>query len=198
MNRIPKLYLDFDWDGCIVNTIKAITDLYNEDFQYYKKFNYINWIDVNTWDFAECSCASPEYINTYFNQQRFFDRLEYMDWAKEILDELKDNYDITIVSSGYSPNLRAKEIWIRKNLPYCDFIGVNLKEYKDKSHVDMSSDVIFIDDSANNLITSNAKLKICFGDKYPWNKDWTGIRCANWNDIYVLLKDITFYRKEVK
>ena len=121
-----------------------------------------------------------------------------MDWAKEILDELKDNYDITIVSSGYSPNLRAKEIWIRKNLPYCDFIGVNLKEYKDKSHVDMSSDVIFIDDSANNLITSNAKLKICFGDKYPWNKDWTGIRCANWNDVHNFLKCYLQKGSEIK
>ena len=124
-----KIYVDFD--GTIVNTVADIVSLYNEDFQYYKKFIPVKWWDVNTWDFTECNCATPEYINTYFNQQRFFDRLTYMDWAKEVLDELKETYDITIVSSGYSPNLKAKEIWISKNLPYCKFIGVNLKEYKE-------------------------------------------------------------------
>lgn len=187
-DNIKKLYIDFD--GTIVNTIKAIVDLYNEDFQYYKKFKHINWWEINTWDFAECNCTTPEYINTYFNQQRFFNKIEYMDWAKKILDELNDDYNITIVSSGYSPNLIAKALWINSNLPYCKFIGVNLKEYKDKSHIDMS-DGIFIDDSSHNLITSNAKINICFGDKYEWNKDWTGIRCANWHDIKSFLEGVS-------
>lgn len=180
-----KIYLDFD--GCIVNTIAAIVSLYNEDFKYYKKFEPIKWWEVNTWDFSECNCATPEYINTYFNQQRFFERLTYMDWAKETLDELKDNYDITIVSSGYSPNLKAKEIWISENIPYCKFIGVNYKEYQDKSHIDMS-DGIFLDDSSKNLVTSNALINICFGEEYTWNEDWTGFRCSNWNDVKRFLK----------
>ena len=169
-------------DGCIVNTIKCICSLYNEDFQYYKNFIPINWWEVNTWDFAECNCATPEYINTYFNQQRFFDRIEYMDWAEKILDILNKYFEITIVSSGYLPNLIAKEKWVKEHLPYCSFIGVNLKEYKDKSHIDMS-DSIFIDDSASNLKTSNAAIKICFGDEYPWNNKWKGIRCANWHEV---------------
>ena len=180
MNNINKITLDFD--GCVVNTIATICSLYNEDFQYYKKFVPVNWWEINTWDFKECACSTPEYINTYFNQPRFFKRLEYMDWAEKILDKLKDEYEITIVSSGYSPNLKAKEIWINEHLPFCKFIGVNLKQYKDKSHVDMR-DSIFIDDSVHNLITSNADVKICFGDVYPWNEDWNGIRCANWHEV---------------
>jgi 5'(3')-deoxyribonucleotidase len=180
-----KLYVDFD--GTIVNTIAAIVTLYNEDFKYYKKFLPIKWWEVNTWDFEECNCASKEYINTYFNQPRFFAELTYMDWAKEVLDELKEDYDIIIVSAGYSPNLAAKELWIKENLPYCSFIGVNLKEYSDKSHLDMS-DGIFIDDSARNLSTSNALVNICFGEDYEWNKDWEGFRCRNWNDIKKFLK----------
>ena len=56
------------------------------------------------------------------------------------------------------------------------------QEYKDKSHIDMS-DGIFIDDSVNNLETSNAAIKICFGDEYPWNEKWKGIRCANWHEV---------------
>ena len=182
MEKFEKSKIFLDYDGCIVNTIKCICSLYNEDFQYYKNFIHINWWEVNTWDFAECNCATPEYINTYFNQQRFFDKVEYMDWAEKILDILKEDFEITIVSSGYSPNLIAKEKWIKEHLPYCNFIGVNLKEYKDKSHIDMS-DGIFIDDSANNLETSNAAIKICFGDEYPWNEKWKGIRCANWHEV---------------
>ena len=182
MEKLEKSKIFLDYDGCIVNTIKCICSLYNEDFQYYKNFIPINWWEVNTWDFAECNCATPEYINTYFNQQRFFDRIEYMDWAEKILDILKEDFEITIVSSGYSPNLIAKEKWINEHLPYCNFIGVNLKEYEDKSHIDMS-DGIFIDDSASNLETSNAAIKICFGDEYPWNEKWKGIRCANWHEV---------------
>ena len=182
MEKLDKSKIFLDYDGCIVNTIKCICSLYNEDFQYYKNFVPINWWEVNTWDFAECNCATPEYINTYFNQQRFFDRIEYMDWAEKILDILNEYFEITIVSSGYSPNLIAKEKWINEHLSYCNFIGVNLKEYKDKSHIDMF-DGIFIDDSASNLETSNATIKICFGDEYPWNKKWDGIRCANWHEV---------------
>ena len=89
----------------------------------------------------------------------------------------------TIVTSGYSPNLKAKEIWVNENLPYCQFIGVNLKEYSDKSHIDMGKNSIFIDDSSHNLTTSSAEYKVCFGDIYDWNKDWDGKRCYNWSDV---------------
>lgn len=186
--KIDNIFCDFD--GVISNTIKCIVELYNEDFRYYKDFKPIHWTDINTWDFTECNCASKEYINTYFNQQRFFDRLKYMDWAKEVLDELNEYYNITIVTSGYSPNLKAKEIWVNENLPYCQFIGVNLKEYSDKSHIDMGKNSIFIDDSSHNLTTSSAEYKVCFGDIYDWNKNWDGKRCYNWFDIKRYINDI--------
>lgn len=179
-----KLYLDFD--GVICNTIKTIVKLYSEDFKYYKKFEPIDWSEVETWDFTELEAAKPEYIDTYFNQQRFFDNVEWMPWAKDIIEKLSEIYDIKVCSAGYYPNLVGKVNWLEKNMPYAEFIGVNFKNYSDKSHVDMS-DGIFIDDSAKNLITSNAETKICFGDVYEWNKDWDGIRCANWHDVWELI-----------
>lgn len=42
---------------------------------------------------------------------------------------------------------------------------------------------LFLDDSARNLVTSNAKENICFGEKHSWNKDWTGKRLQNWAEI---------------
>lgn len=180
-----KLFLDYD--GVIVNTIKCICDLYNEDFQYYKNFRHIDWSEIETWNFDELNCTNREYINIYFNQPRFFQRIEYMPWASQIIEKLKDICDITIVSAGYSPNLKVKEEWIKEHLPFCKFIGVNLKEYKDKSHINMNEGV-FIDDSVNNLETSNAAIKICFGDEYVWNKEWDGLRCANWCDVWNMFK----------
>ena len=105
-----------------------------------------------------------------------------MYYAKETIEKLAQEYDIKIVSMGYKPNLRLKEEWIKKNLPGIDFIGVNLKKHKDKSHIDMSNGVL-IDDNANMLTTSNAKCKICFGETYKWNEEWTGIRTINWVDV---------------
>ena len=83
-------------------------------------------------------------------------------------------------------NLKQKEQWIDQYLFYPEFIGVNMKKYKDKSHIDMS-DGILIDDSVYMLETSNAQEKYCFGDIYSWNKDWTGKRLMNWTDIAHLL-----------
>lgn len=179
-NDIKTLYVDFD--GTLVATIDAIVDLYNEDFQYYKKFHYVNWWTVDTWGFEECDCAPPGYIDLYFNQPRFFERLHFMPWAERAINELSEYYTIKIVSHGYSPNLKQKEKWIEKKFPDIEFIGVNLKEHSDKSHIDMS-DGLFIDDSARNLVTSNAKETICFGRTYSWNKDWTGKRLQNWAEI---------------
>lgn len=177
---IKTLYVDFD--GTLVATIDAILELYNEDFKYYKDFHYVNWWTVNTWGFEECNCAPPGYVDLYFNQPRFFEKLHFMPWAEKVINELSKYYRIKIVSHGYSPNLSLKEIWIKDRLSNVEFIGVNLKEYSDKSHIDMS-DGLFIDDNSNNLITSNAKDKICFGEIYSWNKNWKGKRMHNWAEI---------------
>lgn len=134
---IKTLYIDFD--GTLVNTIKSIVDLYNEDFKYYKNFNYIRWWDIDTWGFEECNCAPPGYIDLYFNQPRFFEKLKFMQWAQWAVKKLSQYYTIKIVSHGYSPNLKQKESYSKEWFPFAEFIGVNLKEYSDKAHIDMES-----------------------------------------------------------
>lgn len=176
-----NIYIDFD--GTIVNTIKKIVELYNDDFVFYENFKPINWVYVDSWEFNELEAATPKYIDEYFNQPRFFTDLEMFPYCGEILMELANKHKITIVSMGNTPNLKLKKLWIKQYLPFCDFIGVNFKEYSDKAHIDMS-DGIFIDDVASNLTTSNAAIKMCFGDEYSWNKDWAGLRCANWCDVW--------------
>lgn len=175
-----KLYIDFD--NTIVDSTAAIVSLYCEDFQYYKDFRLIFPYEINSYDFKECNCATKEQINHYFRTPRFFRKLKFMTFAKEVIDELKQYYEVVIVTMGNPENYIGKQLWVSKNLSGTKMICVDMKEHNDKSHIDMS-DGIFIDDMSKNLITSNAKEKILFGDKYSWNEDWEGTRLYNWVDI---------------
>lgn len=184
-----NIYVDFD--GTIVDTVGAIVSLYNKDFHYYSKYKHVKPEDINSWDFAECNCASKEYINTYFNQDRFFKELLFMPDAYNALRKLKLlGHRIIVVSMGYSPNLRLKKKWISYHLDdvASEFIPVNFKEYPDKSHIDMS-DGIFIDDSYMNLATSNAKTCVLYGERKSWNERWQGIHYTDWWDIYRLIRE---------
>lgn len=185
---INKIYCDAD--GVLLNSIAAICSMYNDDFKYYDNFTPVKWWEVDTWAFKECNCANRNQIVSYFQQPRFFRTVTYMDWAKEVLDELKNEYEIVIVSLGKVPNLRAKEEFFKENLPYCTFIGVNSEIYPDKSHIDMSDGILFLDDVSANLRTSNAIIRACFGDEYSWNEDWNGLRLKNWNDVRKFIKEL--------
>ena len=184
---IEKIVIDID--GTLWNLIRCITDLYNDDFQYYSKFQSIDWQDVKTWDFQELELATPEYINIYFNQPRFFKTVQLMPYAQEVIDRLSERYEIIFCSLCYSPNGRGKEAYIKKYFPYAKFINVSMKEYKDKSHIDMHR-AVFLDDDVKNLNTCNADIKICYGDIYPWNEEWDGDRCYNWLDFEQLIIDL--------
>lgn len=183
LNRTEKQRLILDFDGVIANSMKAICDTYNEDFRYYKDFKPVDWCNVQTWTFDELKLATKKYISHLWNQPRFFERLEFMDNAEETLDILKNEYDIEIVSMAFTPNGRGKKIWIQERMPYVKHIEiVNMREYIDKSHIDMSN-AVFVDDTSRNLLSSNAKKKILFGDVYDWNIDWTETRCYNWYEM---------------
>lgn len=83
---------------------------------------------------------------------------------------------------GSHDNLYLKQCFLKYHYPYADFIGVNINEMPDKSHIDMRNSV-FIDDSKKNLEASNAELKVLFGDDYSWNEGYEGLRCYNWYDV---------------
>lgn len=188
-----KRRIFIDLDGVVIDTISTIVGIYNEDHAQYKNFRMVVPSDIKTWDFDELELESREYIDSYFNQPRFFksEHLKWMMGAKWIINKLYDNLNCKIIfcSSGSYPNLQLKRQWIYRQFHYADFIPVEMPTYEDKSHVDMSGEgTVFIDDCSKNLITSNAETKICFGEIYSWNEDWNGIRCRDWTEIYKLFK----------
>lgn len=184
---MKTLYIDFDC--VIVNTIKRIVDLYNDDHAYYKDFIPVDWSLIDTWKFEELHLEPYAVIDKYFSQPRFFRDLEWMDNAEEVLQRLSEKYEIKVVSIGTRENLVGKQLWLLKNMPYAKFLPVRIDEENDKSSIDMS-DGVLIDDSITNLINSNATAVICFGDIYSWNRNWDGERCANWYDVEEYLRDL--------
>ena len=181
-----KLILDFD--GVIVNTIEAIARMYNYHYEGEEGFVPARWWEVNSWNFTdECPLMDEPTLCGFFDSKELFEYLEFMNWADEFIWKLADFYDISVCSTGTPENLQMKKTWIKKYIPCVkEFVGVNLNDYSDKAHVDMSG-CIFVDDNESNLFTSNASEKICFGDLYTWNENWTGRRVFNWADLYVYL-----------
>ena len=182
-----NIYVDFDLT--IVNTIKAIVEMYNEDYKYYKGFREVDPNEIKTLNFEELELADKKTIDHYFNRERFFNKLEFMTGAHVVLKELAKKHKVYVVTLGYSPNLMGKAEWLKKNMPFVELIGCNLKECNDKAHIDMSNGV-FIDDTSNNLETSNAKHKILYGKTQDWNKSWNGLKMNSWLDIFNYINTI--------
>lgn len=187
MINISKQILYIDFDLTIVNSIKQIVSLYDKDFHLYENYKKVHWTEIETYDFQELELINKNIVLDYFDDHRFFENLEFMDNAEDILLKLNSQYQIYVCSLGRQMNLHYKRRWLDKHLRYTEFIGVNYNNDNKKS-IDMS-DGIIIDDMANNLLTSNAKDKICFGDIYDWNKDWNSKRCFNWNEVIKYLKE---------
>jgi 5'(3')-deoxyribonucleotidase len=185
LNNKKKLIIDVD--GTITQSVGAIVTLYDIDYKNTKGYKKVHWTEINSWDFKELTLASKEQIDKYFDDSRFFEVLEFMENAKEIIEELSNTYYIVACTMGTQANLKLKQEWLAKNLPCVnEFIGVDINEFKDKSHIDMSGS-IFVDDCSCNIETSNAECKILYGDIYDWNKDYKGKRYWNWTEIYKYL-----------
>ena len=177
-----KIYCDLD--GVVFNTIECICKMYNDEFKNHPAFEKIQWWEINTWDFEECKLTTKKHINMYFNKKKFFENVKMMNNTKIVIDNLyKQGFKIIFVSMGAKQNLDLKKKWIKKNFPYAKFIGCDLRKYKDKSHINMKKSII-IDDSSQNLFSSNAEYKILFGEFYTWNIDWEGRRCRFWEDVW--------------
>lgn len=186
-----KKKLMFDFDNTIINATKKIVELYDKDFCKYKNYRKLHWTNINTYGFEELTLINRDIILNYFDDHRFFINLEYNENAKEILDELKDEYNITICSLGRKRNLFFKSEWIGKNLPYANFIGIELDK-EDKSSVDMSDYLVMLDDNIDMLHSSNIKHKVIYGDILSWNKDniYNYPRCFNWYEFRDFLKTL--------
>lgn len=184
-----KIFLDFDCT--IADSVKAFCNVYNLFYNEKKGFIHADHSKVNRYDLKD-QCHLIDHQEIIFSNEEFFKHLEFMPYAEETLERLGSKYELIICSLGTLDNISFKSKWIKIHMPYIKNVilisgAVEKSGIKmDKSSVNMKGS-IFIDDHAENLLTSNADLKICFGKEYEWNKNWTGQRCFNWKEVENLL-----------
>lgn len=181
-----KLFIDVD--GVITNTIKRFCDIYNKKYAAHPNFKPADWTKVETWNFTdECPLLKTvDEVEEIFDSYEMYKNPEFLEGCVDALFKLSNTCDITIVTMGSALNLGNKYESLKSTIPFVDFIGVDSFKHTDKRKVDMTGG-IFIDDVSKNLRTSNAHTKICFGEIKPWNEDWVGKRCFDWEQVMTLL-----------
>ena len=102
-----KLFVDFD--NTIVDSTKAICDMYNNHFKDKEGFILANPTKCMEWDFLDvCTLANKETLEEYFNAKEFFENLNIFYFARRTIKTLSDYCDIYIVSIGDFKNLSYK------------------------------------------------------------------------------------------
>ncbi|EKE27372.1 MAG: hypothetical protein ACD_3C00218G0003, partial [uncultured bacterium (gcode 4)] len=184
------LYIDFD--STIVNSDKAICEIYNDRYKDYEGFKLATWMEHKNWAY-ECTCplihiheAEPvEVIKDYFGSEAFFEKLEFYDNAKEVITKLKEQYNVIICTSAFPQNASKKVLWIEEHLPEVDEIIILINKKANgtgKGRVPMmEEEAIFIDDHPHNLYSTKASQKYLFKFKETeYNQDWDGPKVSNW------------------
>ena len=198
--RVPMkrdLYIDFD--STIVNSDKAFSRIYNEDYKDIENFVPADWRKHENWAFKTiCPLIhvheeNPgQVIQDYFGSKAFFDYLEFYDDAKEIIEKLTKKYKVIICTSAFPMNASKKVLWIEEHLPEVDEIIVLINKagsgYGKSRVAMMEEDAIFIDDHPKNLHSTKASQKYLFKFKETdFNGDWDGPVVSNWKEIESLL-----------
>jgi len=177
---MKKIFMDFD--GTLVNSRKSYCDTYAQLYANCENYEHPNWRETQEWN-LELTC--PLAKEDLFCHDLFFWGLEFMNGAKSKIESLSTQFDIIICSIGYYDNISKKSQWIKHKLPVIKksiFINHG-NNHLDKSIINMQNSIM-VDDVSKNLHSSNADIKICFGDEFVWNRDWEGIRCYNWSELY--------------
>lgn len=163
-----------DLDSTIINTSKTLLNIYNQETNSNIKYN-----PNHKWDFDG---LFPKSYNKrafeLFTEEKFYDFVEPIYEAVEVINSLAIENDILIVTKHHPLRIPNTQKWINSN-----FKNVKI-EYV--SSFDKSSFYgnVFIDDRIDclNSVKENFKCLICFGS-YDWNREWTGLRFDNWNKI---------------
>jgi len=182
-----KIYLDMD--NSLTASTKSFCESYNFLYKYHKDFTPANWELVDTWNMHDqCKLLKSESdVLEIFETPIFFKLLKLINEnTYEIARELNEKYHIIIVSIGTPINLSLKALYLQETLPFIkDYVLLYNKGIKmNKEIVKMDyPESIFIDDHADNLISSNAINKYVFGKDYPWSKTNDYERLWNWTDV---------------
>lgn len=168
-----KYYLDFD--GCITHSLEAMVNLLN------KKYNMnVQPQEITSWNFADKFPIKQRELEDLFADMEFYDILEFIEGAVAFIKAHK--HESIIITKGDLLNGLYKRCKLdMSDLEYVPMIILPLNV--SKSVINMS-DGIFVDDNADNLRESNARVKILFMEYVDdvdreWQRGWNGFRVSD-------------------
>jgi len=152
-----RIILDFD--NTIVNSAETIIRLYQKKVFKYEPIHR----EKIKWDFSPYipKMHLPWALNM-FQEQEFYDNLDFMDNAKEVLERLSKKHELVICTKKHPDGVSMNDQWIRNNLPFIDSVVYLRQDSFDKSLVGGNS--IILDDKIECLIEGNRKFRLLFGD----------------------------------
>lgn len=186
------MHLLIDLDNTIVDTSKAMFD-FCEATTGIGVHGYTYDCSKVTWDMTKLlPHLTKEQIGNMFCNENFFNHLEMLPFAHEVLTVLKQmGHTIEIVSCHKVEGMDLKRAWIEKNLKMVDKITLIPMEHSgssfDKSGIQGD---VFIDDRLDALASSNVRFKFLYGE-YDWNKEGNdNIRLFDWLDVLKFINSI--------
>lgn len=156
-----KILVDFD--STTANSPKAIFDIYKEE----TGDNSLIYHNDYLWNFQGLLPNwYAERAVELFGEEKFFERLELMPNAYEVLKRLNEEYDVAICSVHDMKTAHRKDGYIRNRLPFIK--EIILIGYDGKFDKSSQQGHIIIDDKASCL-KGDREQKILFGN-YGYNQ----------------------------
>ena len=178
-HNITHLFIDID--GVIFASCDAIIQILNERYG-----GSFKGSDVTNWNFQCCyPNMTSEEIEDTFNDPKFFDIVKPIDGALEFMDRYRDK--IILVTKANFENYAHKRKWFDdRGFGSIPIIALPLSVSKSLVNMDSITEYsIFIDDSTQNLIDSNADFRVQFREfndqkEREWQKGWDGLVMYQW------------------
>ena len=174
--NISTIFLDVD--GVVIQSVRAMCELFNMIYDV-----HLEPIQVTSWNFNEYkSDMTADEVESLFENPKFFDLVKVYDGVLEFINRYKDK--IIFLSKGTTLNgSRKREYFDELGLTDIPLIMLPLNISKGYVNMGYNGKSLFIDDCSQNLIDSNADIKIMFhefNNCAEWQLEWDGLEIKEW------------------
>ena len=174
--HISTIFLDLD--GVVIQSVRAMCELFNMIYDV-----HLEPIQITSWNFNEYkSDMTADEVESLFENPKFFDLFKVYDGVLEFINRHRDK--IVFLSKGTTLNgSRKREYFDALGLADIPLIVLPLNVSKGYINMGYNGRSLFIDDCTQNLIDSNADVKILFMEyenNATWQLNWNGLKMNNW------------------
>jgi len=178
--NISTIFLDVD--GVVIDSVRAIVRILNRKYGTKCKSS-----DIISWNFSQVkSNLTDKEIEDIFNDDSFFDIVMFYDGVLDFIRRYKDK--IIFLTKGGIENISGKhdlfnDNEVREIIGNIPLIGLPLNISKGYINMKYKGRSLFIDDCSQNLIDSNADIKILYreyNNNADWQQDWAGWEMKGW------------------